>query len=134
MESQAPASAKTILLVDDEESMRRVMERRVASWGYQVLTATDGYEALRLAKAHHPDCISMDVMMPGLDGLQTCRQLKDASDTQHIPVILVSAKAKQVTEEQVQAAGACALLSKPYESAELRELIQKAMDQKVVNR
>ncbi len=133
MESQAPASAKTILLVDDEESMRRVLERRVASWGYRVLTATDGYEALRIAKTEHPDCISMDVMMPGLDGLQACRQLKDASETRQIPVILVSAKATQINQDQVRTAGAFALLSKPYEPEEFRQLIQQALDQKAVN-
>ena len=134
MESQAPASAKTVLLVDDEEAMRKVMGRRVESWGYRVLTAPDGHEALRLAKAHHPDCIALDVMMPGIDGMETCRQLKEASETRQIPVILVSAKAKQIAPDQVHTAGAFALLSKPYEPADLRQVIQQALEQKAVNR
>ena len=132
-EPQAPASVKTILLVDDEEAMRRVMERRVVSWGYRVLTASSGDEALRVAKTEHPDCISIDVMMPGLDGLQTCRQLKAGSETREIPVVLVSAKAQQIDPEQVRASGALALLSKPYEPADLQQLIQKALGEKAMN-
>ncbi|MBI4342663.1 MAG: response regulator [Candidatus Omnitrophica bacterium] len=121
---------KTVLLVDDDEAMRKVMRRRVESWGYAALPAADGAEAIRLAASQRPDLVLLDVMMPGLDGLEVCRRLTQDPATRHIPVILISAKASQISGEQVAAAGAFASLQKPYDPSDLRRRMQDALEGK----
>ena len=120
-------SAKTVLLVDDDPSMRKVLQRRVESWGYAVLSAGDGAEALRVAKAQKPDVILLDVMMPGLDGLEVCRRLTRGSSTKHIPVILISAKASEISSDEVSTSGAVASLQKPYDPSDLLTRIQAVL-------
>ena len=127
MERPQPAPAKTVLVADDEEGMRRVLERRILSWGYAVVTAADGLEVLRVAKERRPDLILLDVMMPNLNGLEACRQLKADNETRQIPIILVTAKAGQLSGEQIEAAGVFASVPKPYDVAELLALIQKVL-------
>ena len=127
MERPQPAPAKTVLVADDEEGMRKVLERRLLSWGYTVVTANDGLEVLRAAKERRPDLILLDVMMPNLDGLEACRQLKMAEETRHIPVILVTAKAAQLSGDQLRDAGVVASVPKPYDAADLLALIQKVI-------
>lgn len=117
----------TILLVDDEESMRRILERRLEMWGYAVVTATNGLEALQAAQTHRPDLILLDIMMPGMNGVEACRRLKGMPETQKVPVIFVTAKASQLTQEDVRAAGASGMLGKPYESAELLGMLQQML-------
>ena len=120
---------KTVLLVDDDASMRKVLQRRVESWGYAVVTAGDGAEALRLAQERKPDIVLLDVMMPGMDGLEVCRQLTRGPSTWHlhIPVILISAKASQISGEEVEAAGAFASVQKPYDPSDLLTRMQEAL-------
>ena len=118
---------KTVLVVDDDPSMRKVLQRRVETWGYAVLSAGGGAEALRLAQERQPDLILLDVMMPGLDGLEVCRQLARAPSTRHIPVILISAKASQISGEEVEASGAFAALQKPYDPSDLLTRMQEAL-------
>ena len=118
---------KTVLVVDDDPSMRKVLQRRVEMWGYTVLSAGDGAEALRLAQERTPDLILLDVMMPGLDGLEVCRQLTRGPSTRQIPVILISAKASQISGEEVEASGAFASLQKPYDPSDLLARMQEAM-------
>ena len=64
------AQGKTILFADDEPSVRKVLGRRLGLWGYQVVTASDGAEALRIAEARPPNLVLLDVMMPGLNGTE----------------------------------------------------------------
>lgn len=119
---------KTVLIVDDDESMRKIVSRRVASWGYNVLTAADGAEAIRLVGSQHPDLVLLDIMMPGLDGLEVCRRLTHDPSSRGIPVILISAKASQVSGEQVAASGACASLQKPYDPSDLQRRMEEALN------
>ena len=122
---------KTVLIVDDDESMRKIMSRRIAQWGYSVATAADGAEAIQRAGAQPPpDIVLLDIMMPGLDGLEVCRRLTQGASTRNIPVILISAKASQVSGEQVAAAGAFASLQKPYDPSDLQRRIAEAIAKK----
>lgn len=122
-----PATGHTVLVVDDNEAMRKILQRRVESWGYAVLTAPDGLEAIRIAQARLPQAVLLDVMMPGLDGLEVCRRLTRDPATRRIPVILISAKASQISGEQVQEAGAFAALQKPYDPSDLLARLQEAI-------
>ncbi|KQW84055.1 PleD family two-component system response regulator [Brevundimonas sp. Root1279] len=80
-----------ILVVDDVEPNVRLLEAKLTLEYYEVLTATDGATALEIAAAERPDIILLDVMMPGMDGFETCRRLKADPVTRHIPVVLVTA-------------------------------------------
>ena len=80
-----------ILVVDDVEPNVRLLEAKLTLEYYEVLTAMDGATALEIAAAERPDIILLDVMMPGMDGFETCRRLKADPVTRHIPVVLVTA-------------------------------------------
>ena len=121
------ATGKTILFADDEPSVRKVLGRRLGLWGYQVVIASDGTEALRIAEARPPDLVLLDVMMPGLDGMEVCRRLKAMPQTARIPVILITAKDIQILEPELHAIGAFAFLAKPYSATMLLRTIQRAL-------
>ena len=80
-----------ILVVDDVEANVRLLEAKLTIEYYDVLTCGDGPTALQIAAAEQPDIILLDVMMPGMDGFETCRRLKADAATSHIPVVLVTA-------------------------------------------
>src|SRR5215472_17022574 len=79
-----------VLVVDDEASIRRILETRLKLAGYNVATAADGQEALELFNSFQPDLVILDVMLPKLDGYQGCREIRKTSDT---PIILLTAVA-----------------------------------------
>ncbi len=77
-----------ILVVDDEASIRRILETRLSMIGYEIVTAADGEEALRMFHQLSPDLVVLDIMMPELDGYRVCQQLRSHSD---IPIIMLTA-------------------------------------------
>jgi two-component system cell cycle response regulator len=104
-----------ILVVDDIEANVRLLEAKLSAEYYQVLTATDGVSALAMAAAERPDIILLDVMMPGMDGFQVCRRLKDDPATRHIPVVLVTALDGRADRIAGLEAGADEFLTKPID-------------------
>ena len=104
-----------ILIVDDVPANTRLLEARLSSEYYQVATAQDGFEAIRLAISWQPDLILLDVMMPDMDGFETCRRLKGNPETLHIPVVMVSALGDPAERLQGLEAGADDFLPKPVE-------------------
>jgi adenylate cyclase len=108
-----------ILIVDDNETNRDILVTRLKANGYRTLQAADGEEALKAATQHRPDLVLLDVMMPNLDGLETCRRLKSRGEEPFTPVILVTART--ATEDIVAGldAGADEYLTKPIDQAAL---------------
>ena len=125
MTQRPQGGGKRILIVDDEESMRKVLAKRLTFWGHTVVTAKDGQEAIAFAMLHRPDLILLDIMMPVIDGFQACRQLKAVRDTCHIPVVFVTAKSSKDLPAQARAAGADGVIQKPYDFTELSDMIQR---------
>jgi CheY-like chemotaxis protein len=121
------AAGRLVLLVDDEESMLKVLQARLESWGYRVILAASGSEALERISAEPPDLILLDVMMPGIDGLEVCRRLRAQKALKRIPVILVTVKATQLSPQEVRSSGALRVIGKPYDAVELREAVQAAL-------
>src|SRR5687767_14366215 len=80
-----------ILVVDDIEANVRLLEAKLSAEYYDVLMAYDGPTAIAMAAAESPDIVLLDVMMPGMDGFEVCRRLKDDPATRHIPVVLITA-------------------------------------------
>ena len=108
-----------ILVVDDTETNVRLLEAKLTMEYYDVLTCNGGQAALELAAAHHPDIILLDVMMPDMDGFETCRRLKADPATRHIPVVLVTALDGR--EERIKGleAGADDFVTKPIDDVVL---------------
>ncbi|AHX11429.1 response regulator [Neorickettsia helminthoeca str. Oregon] len=102
-----------ILVVDDIPSNVKILEIKLTAKYYQVITASSGIEAIELAKRNQPDVILLDVMMPQMDGFETCRRLKSDYSTMHIPVIIVTALNDMENKVEGLSAGADEFLVKP---------------------
>ena len=112
--------AATVLVVDDEETVRDLMRRFLAREGFDVVTARDGEEGLELARQLHPALITLDVLMPGMDGWSVLQALKADPDLAPIPVVMLT-----ILDEQNRgyALGAADYLTKPIQRERLRELL-----------
>lgn len=110
-----------ILLCDDSQTDLMNLKNALQSTGCQLITATDGEDAIRKAKAEQPDVIFMDIVMPGMDGYAACRTLRDDPETQHIPVIFVSSKQQRADRVWAQMQGARDLIGKPYVAHEIAD-------------
>jgi two-component system cell cycle response regulator len=108
-----------ILVVDDIEANVRLLEAKLSAEYYEVLTANDGPTALAIAAAEKPDIVLLDVMMPGMDGFQVCRRLKDDPETRHVPVVLVTALDGRADRIAGLEAGADEFLTKPIDDVML---------------
>ena len=112
-------SVATIMVVDDNEPSRDALSRRLERRGYRILTAVDGQEAVATGQAELPDLILMDLGLPGIDGWEATRQLKAASMTRHIPIIVLSAHAMTNDRDLALAAGADDFDTKPVRFEQL---------------
>jgi DNA-binding response OmpR family regulator len=111
--------AKTILVVDDEPGILRLIEYQLQSEGYQVLTAVDGAEALGKAQGQLPDLMILDVMLPDMSGTQVCERLRSQPKTADLPIIMLSARAQVQDKVIGLQAGADDYVTKPVEMPEL---------------
>jgi CheY-like chemotaxis protein len=109
----------TIMVVDDNEPSRDALSRRLERRGYRILTAVDGQQAVATGQAELPDLILMDLGLPGIDGWEATRQLKAASATRHIPIIVLSAHAMTNDRDLALAAGANDFDTKPVRFEQL---------------
>ncbi|MEL7231560.1 MAG: PleD family two-component system response regulator [Pseudomonadota bacterium] len=108
-----------VLVVDDIEANRRLMKAKLEARYHTVSLASNGFEAIEMAKAEGPQIILLDVMMPGMDGYETCRRLKGAAETQHIPVAMLTALTDAEDRARGVEAGADDFLSKPIDDGAL---------------
>ncbi len=120
--------AKRILAVDDEKHILRLVQINLEKAGYEVVTASNGREALEAVKAQHPDLIVMDVMMPEMDGLEALQNLKNDEATATIPVVMLTAKAQDADVFQGWQSGADLYLTKPFNPMELLTFVRRILD------
>lgn len=115
---------KKILIVDDEEKVRKLVEVTLSVGELEILHASSGDEALQVVREAKPDIILLDIMMPGvLDGFDVCRLLKEDPDTMDIYVIMLTAKGQQADKERGLALGADDYIVKPFSPTELMDKI-----------
>ncbi len=108
-----------ILIVDDEKDIVRMLEYNLKKEGFRVLCAFDGESAVRLARHDHPDIIILDLMLPGIDGFEVCRQLKRDDATHAIPLVMLSAKVQESDKIVGLELGADDYVTKPFSPREL---------------
>lgn len=122
--SAAPLDLDVVLAVDDNEQNLQLLEEYLTSWGYAVVLARDGAEALRLYPQHNPSIIVLDVMMPNVDGYEACRRIKSEPGGKTIPVLMLTALTS--TEDKIRAldCGADDFLNKPINREELKTRIR----------
>ena len=108
-----------LLIVDDNDTNRDILRTRLGPQGYELMEASDGEEALSVARRHHPDLILLDVMMPKIDGIEACRQLKSDPNMPFTPIILLTAKADTKDIVAGLEAGADEYLTKPVDQSAL---------------
>ena len=146
--AQLDLTGSKILLVDDTPENLKLLRQTLETEGYNILVATSGETALRIARKANPDLILLDVMMPGMDGFETCRHLKQDEGTRDVPVIFVTARAETPSVVEGFRAGGVDYIVKPFQSEEVlirvethlkldrltRELVGKNADLSRANR
>lgn len=114
-----------ILIVDDDFDNRDILKTRLETSGHRVVEASNGRECLDRAHVEHFDLILLDLMMPQMDGWQTCKVLKENDATKHIPVIVLTARVTPMDELRTWECGVDDYLPKPIDFTRLGEIIQK---------
>jgi len=115
---------RRVLIADDETNIRNILDYTLHAEGFEVIPARDGEEAFALAQSLRPDVIILDVMMPGVDGIATCRRLKADRRTARIPVIMLTARTTRADRRAGGDAGADAYMTKPFSPARLIAAVQ----------
>lgn len=120
-------SKKRILLIDDEPDVLDLIKSRLEINDYEVITALNGEEGIKRAQEVRPDLILLDIIMPGKDGFEVCRELKVNFSTKDIPVIFLSAKGREDDAFEGLRLGAVNYIVKPYDPKELLDKVDKAL-------
>ncbi len=118
---------KTVLIADDQRSLRLLLRATLGRGGFRVLEAADGAEAVETARRERPDLVLLDVGMPRLDGLAACRMLKADPATANIPILMLTARAQQADRDEGIEAGADAYFTKPFKPSELQAIVSQAI-------
>jgi len=114
-----------VLVVDDDEVIRRLIAVNLQLEGFEVETAVDGQDCLDKVTDIDPDVITLDVMMPRLDGWETAVQLRRSPDTAHIKVVLITARAQEDDKTRGAWVGADAYLTKPFDPNEMIRVVRE---------
>jgi DNA-binding response OmpR family regulator len=112
-------SRNTVLVIDDAKDLIELVRFNLEKSGFDVLAATDGRSGLAIAAEHAPDIILLDVMMPGMDGLEVCRHLREDPRMRHIPILMLTARAEEADRVVGLELGADDYVTKPFSPREL---------------
>ena len=117
--------SRTVLVIEDDPDQRRLLDRMLSAHGWRVTVAPDGEAGITAALAHPPDIIVLDVMMPRLNGYQTCRRLKTDPVTSRIPVVICTSKDQPADEFWAAEVGADAFVAKPVDVSRLMQTLDR---------
>lgn len=121
---------KTILIADDENSLRFLLRKTLEGNGFKILEAKNGKEALAMALKRHPDLIILDVVMPDLYGSEVCERLRKQPKTAKTPIMILTANSNFYDEEQAKQSGVDYYMTKPFSPLKLKSLVHKILSQK----
>lgn len=116
---------KRVLLAEDEANIAELLTFLLGRAGFEVATETDGHAALSAALAHPPDIVILDVMLPGLDGLEVLRRLRADARGKALRIIVLTAKGQRVDREAALSGGADLFISKPFSNSDLLDAVQR---------
>ena len=123
-------SKETILIIEDEPDIVELVQYNLEREGYQVVSATDGESGLREARAKRPRLVILDLMLPGMDGLEVCRELRSSDETRALPILMLTAKSEETDVVMGLGVGADDYVAKPFSPRELvarvRALLRRA--------
>ena len=117
--------AKSILVVEDQEDNRRILRDLLSSRGYDIIEVTDGLAGVEAAKREQPDLILMDIQLPGIDGYEATRRIKDEPDLAGITIIAVTSYALSGDEQKALEAGCDDYVAKPFSPRKLLAKIEE---------
>jgi two-component system phosphate regulon response regulator PhoB len=127
------ANGRTVLVVEDEQDLLDLLRYNLARDGYRVLTAESGETGLRLARTERPDLVLLDLMLPGMDGLEVCRALKGGKDTADLPIVMLTAKGEESDIVAGLELGADDYITKPFSPrvliARLKAVLRRQVDE-----
>jgi CheY-like chemotaxis protein len=118
---------KKILVADDDSRNRKLLETLLGADGYVVTTVNSGQATLDAVASERPDLILLDLMMPGMDGFEVVRRLKNDAETRDIPIVMVTALDDSGSRLRLLAAGVADLISKPIDRWQLKERLQQLL-------
>jgi two-component system alkaline phosphatase synthesis response regulator PhoP len=122
------SSPPTILVVDDEEDIIDLLQYNLEKEGYRTIAASDGVEGIQLARQEKPDLIILDIMMPGMSGIDVCRRLRQDAYLRHTPILMLTARTEEETQVEGLDVGADIYFSKPVSipvlSSQIRALLR----------
>jgi two-component system cell cycle response regulator DivK len=121
-------SAKTVLVVEDNELNMKLFHDLLEAHGYNILQTKDGMDALRIAREHRPDLILMDIQLPEVSGLEVTKWIKEDENLKSIPVIAVTAFAMKGDEEKIREGGCEAYIAKPISVTSFLETVRKFLN------
>ncbi len=124
---------KRVLVVDDEPDIRELVQHHLEIEGFEVLSAPDGEKGLFLIQNELPDLIILDLMLPGIDGLEVCRKLNNIESTSDIPIIMLTAKGEEIDIIKGLAYGADDYVTKPFSPRVLMARAQPILRKQVIN-
>jgi twitching motility two-component system response regulator PilG len=124
-QDSTPATGIKVMVIDDSKTIRRTAETLLKREGYEVVTATDGYESLAKIADERPDIIFIDIMMPRLDGYQTCALIKNNREFRKTPVIMLSSKDGLFDKARGRIVGSEQYLTKPFTKDDLLGAIRR---------
>ncbi|MEE8360124.1 MAG: response regulator [Candidatus Omnitrophota bacterium] len=120
-----PKATNKILVIDDERGILDLVKDWLGSKGYDVITALDGEEGLRMAQRDNPAVIILDIMMPGMDGFEVLNRLRSAPKTQNKPIIMLTRKRETETIEKAEHRGATDYIMKPFSVDDLLGMVRR---------
>lgn len=118
---------KTIMFVEDEDDVRESVRQLLTKWGYKALVADSGYDCLKKLKTENLDLILLDIMMPGMDGWDTCAKIKADKKTENIPIIFLTAKTDPISTSMGRIASSD-YITKPFDINDLKKRVESALN------
>ena len=117
---------KTVMFVDDEDDVRESVSLLLQKWGYKAIVAKSGYECLKTLKTEKPDLILLDIMMPSMDGWDTCAKIKADKKTENIPIVFLTAKTDPISTSMGRISSSD-YITKPFDINDLKKRIEAVL-------
>jgi len=114
-----------VLIIDDEKNILNSVSMYLEGHGYEVEISDNGFDGIKMAKENQPNVILLDLVLPDIDGYMVCKTLKEATNINKIPIIIMSAKCQKEDIDKAMDMGAIEYITKPFEPQKLIEIIKK---------